>query len=290
MCFVANIIPHGVLNPREEASCVLGWISVACWIIVYSPQFFENYRLKSGEGVSVSFVVIWLLGDILNLSGALMAGLLPTVIILALYYTICDVTLLLQIYYYRFTNPALRHTIWGAKPRTGEQAPLLGQQPATSTTSSAAGKQTEESPRTSYFLYFLAFLFIGGTGLAAFLYNRFCGEVGGDTPTDVWDWKSQVIGWGSAALYLGARIPQIAKNLETKCEGLSIALFVFAISGNLTYALSICVASMEWNHLIVNASWLAGSTLTVLTDLFVVYQFFRFRAERIPKASRSNHA
>jgi hypothetical protein len=28
--------------------------------------------------------------------------------------------------------------------------------------------------------------------------------------------------------------------------------------GNLTYALSICMSSMEKDHLIANASWLAG--------------------------------
>ena len=41
--------------------------------------------LQSGEGLSVLFVVIWLLGDFSNLTGAIIAGLLPTVIILAVY-------------------------------------------------------------------------------------------------------------------------------------------------------------------------------------------------------------
>jgi hypothetical protein len=41
--------------------------------------------LKSGEGLSVAFVVIWLLGDLFNLIGACRAGLLPTVIIVAGY-------------------------------------------------------------------------------------------------------------------------------------------------------------------------------------------------------------
>ena len=54
-------------------------------ILVYSPQLIENYKLKSGEGVSVPFVVIWLVGDILNLLGALIANLLPTVILLAVW-------------------------------------------------------------------------------------------------------------------------------------------------------------------------------------------------------------
>lgn len=39
-------------------------------IVVYSPQIVENYKLKSGEGLSVPFVVIWLLGDLCNLIGA----------------------------------------------------------------------------------------------------------------------------------------------------------------------------------------------------------------------------
>ena len=52
---------------------------------MYSPQIVENYTLKSGEGLSVLFVVIWLLGDVTNLLGAVMAGLLTTVIILAAY-------------------------------------------------------------------------------------------------------------------------------------------------------------------------------------------------------------
>ena len=85
----------------------LGWISIACWsvglfwiwtkvrtelkvtsvhrIIVYSPQIIENYQLQSGEGLSLLFIYVWLLGDVCNLVGAAMAGLLPTVIILGVY-------------------------------------------------------------------------------------------------------------------------------------------------------------------------------------------------------------
>lgn len=42
---------------------------------MYSPQIVENYTLQSGEGLSVIFVVTWLLGDLCNLVGAGMAGL-----------------------------------------------------------------------------------------------------------------------------------------------------------------------------------------------------------------------
>lgn len=36
-------------------------------------------------GLSIVFVIIWLLGDLCNIAGAVMAGLLPTIIILGVY-------------------------------------------------------------------------------------------------------------------------------------------------------------------------------------------------------------
>jgi hypothetical protein len=54
-------------------------------VVVYSPQIYENYVRQSGEGLSLLFVAIWLLGDLSNLVGAILGGLLPTVIILASY-------------------------------------------------------------------------------------------------------------------------------------------------------------------------------------------------------------
>jgi hypothetical protein len=50
----------------------------------------------------------------------------------------------------------------------------------------------------------------------------------------------------------------LVKNFETKCEGLSVGLFIFAIAGNSCYALSIIAASMERQYLVRNGSWLAG--------------------------------
>jgi hypothetical protein len=48
------------------------------------------------------------------------------------------------------------------------------------------------------------------------------------------------------------------------CEGLAPAMFLFSISGNTTYALSIIAASAEPKHLITNASWLAGKFFAFL--------------------------
>ena len=60
-------------------------------------QLYENYVLKSGEGLSITFIMIWLAGDALNMIGAMREGLLPTMIILAGYYCICDLALIWQV-------------------------------------------------------------------------------------------------------------------------------------------------------------------------------------------------
>ncbi|TDL23288.1 PQ-loop-domain-containing protein [Rickenella mellea] len=260
-----------------DLSSALGWVSIACWIVVYTPQIYENYKLKSGEGLSVFFVVIWLLGDLCNLAGAVMAGLLPTMIILAIYYTLCDIILLVQIYYYRYTHPVRIVAVPGVtvSNEAGEESPLLAGRG-----SDGSGKAKHESSRTTQvLLYSLALGFVIATGVVAWrasMNDR--PDTGLPQEKDIIEWRSQLIGWTSALLYLGSRIPQIFKNFTTKCEGLSLALFMFAIAGNAAYVLSICTDSMEAQHLIANASWIAGSGLTILLDIFVLGQFFYFRS------------
>lgn len=52
------------------------------------------------------------------------------------------------------------------------------------------------------------------------------------------------------------------KNLDTRCEGLSPFLFVYSISGNTTYFLSILAASLNIKHLAANAPWIAGACIS----------------------------
>jgi hypothetical protein len=69
----------------ETISGITGSISIACWLVVFSPQIIENFRRRSGEGLSLSFLVIWLAGDVFNVLGAILQHVLPTMIILAIY-------------------------------------------------------------------------------------------------------------------------------------------------------------------------------------------------------------
>ncbi|ETW81686.1 hypothetical protein HETIRDRAFT_173361 [Heterobasidion irregulare TC 32-1] len=232
----------------DSLSNALGWISIACWIVVYSPQIFENYQLKSGEALSVLFVAVWLLGDLCNLVGASMAGLLPTVILLAIYYSLCDIILLFQIYYYR-RRKSVAHarssdiTVNDASETTHLLSQADGELPTV---------EGVYPPRLQLLKYLGAVIFVFATGIAAWAISEKLhqGKEDPSRPEEILEWRSQVLGWISAVLYL--------KNLKTRCEGLSPGLFLFAILGNLTYGLSICVSSTKIDHLIANASWLAA--------------------------------
>lgn len=85
----------------DALSGILGSISIACWLVVFLPQIFENFRRSSADGLSVPFIVIWLLGDVFNIVGAILQKVLPTMTILAVYYTLADVVLLGQCLWYK---------------------------------------------------------------------------------------------------------------------------------------------------------------------------------------------
>jgi len=254
----------------ETLSSAAGWISLACWMVVYSPQLWENYTLQSGQGLSVLFILVWLLGDTCSLIGGVIAQLVPAVIILAAYYLFCDGLLLFQIYYYRWKNTRADQAIT-REIEPAEDTPLLENAVEPRSTS----RWTIENEVLKYSLCLL-FVFIAGI-VAWAIDMKIRGPGVPHEPETVIEWKSQVLGWVSAILFLGARIPQILKNVKTKCEGLSPGLFLFAITGNGTYALSICFASMKPEYLLANAPWLAGSVLVVFTDLIVIGQFVYYR-------------
>jgi hypothetical protein len=61
--YTANMYPpsmgYGGLD-IEAISGILGSISIACWVVVFSPQIIENYSKKSADGLSIEFIIIWL--------------------------------------------------------------------------------------------------------------------------------------------------------------------------------------------------------------------------------------
>lgn len=170
---------------------------------MYSPQLIENYQLQSGEGLSLLFIYTWLLGDLCNFAGAVIGQLLPTVIIIAAYYTVCDSTLLFQVYYYRWKRKTQRAPALNGCP--SEQACLLEERTFTS-------RERPRPPLLQVLLRYMVVVVIialagSGTYLVSELFNH--GSSSRPTLETSVELETQILGWTSALCYIGARLPQI---------------------------------------------------------------------------------
>ncbi|CAJ2505905.1 Uu.00g000350.m01.CDS01 [Anthostomella pinea] len=269
--------PTGPLNLDVEAiSGICGSISIAAWVVVFSPQIIENFRRSSADGLSVQFIIIWLLGDVFNILGAVLQGVLPTMLILAIYYTIADVVLLAQCFSYKgFTwkdevvpppkKPSNGHAAGEPNERTGLlHADLDERERRGSGWShlSPAVPLVSENPTTppptptrlqSFLWNLVAVLMVCASGVLGWVFSREYSRSAPSLPAeeglptfDVW---GQIFGWLCAVLYLGSRLPQLLLNWRRKStEGVSILFFLFACLGNLTYVLSIFAYDPKCGH------------------------------------------
>ena len=248
------------LTPHEALSGISGIISLAAWFLLLLPQLYENYTNQSADGISLAFLLVWFLGDVANLLGALWGGLLPTVVALGVYFCVLDFLLIAQTLYYK-TGNARRKAVEGGErgesEARDERSPLLHRQashdstgnlPYTRRRSSAASNPLstvmEASLKSTARMWAKNVLAVLGVCLLGVAVWGVAWRVGWWKPQPeddgVKEGKSivgaEVLGYISSILYLGARIPQIWKNWREKsCEGLSLLFFMLSTLGNATY-------------------------------------------------------
>ncbi|ORZ19577.1 PQ loop repeat-domain-containing protein [Absidia repens] len=95
--FVFGDCTYGYL---DGASVLLGYLSILFWLNAQFPQVIVNYRRSSADGLSITFLVIWLAGDAANLIGCILTNQLAFQRYLGIYFVSVDVCLVLQYFYY----------------------------------------------------------------------------------------------------------------------------------------------------------------------------------------------
>ncbi|XP_038905443.1 probable vacuolar amino acid transporter YPQ1 isoform X2 [Benincasa hispida] len=108
--WVKKNMKYCLCNAKDGVSLTLGMISVISWGVAEIPQIITNYREKSSEGLSLAFLLTWILGDLFNVFGCILEpATLPTQYYMALLYTITTGILLTQTLYYGHIYPQMKY-------------------------------------------------------------------------------------------------------------------------------------------------------------------------------------
>ncbi|KAF1807534.1 PQ loop repeat-domain-containing protein [Mucor lusitanicus] len=299
--WIYNIFGDCVYGWQESISLLFGYLSILCWLNAQMPQVIKNYRLRDAEGLSFSFLTVWLTGDVANFVGCVITGQLPFQIILSIYFTIIDTILCFQwLYYVKYTNNSIRRWFDGDdqefKPSTitADTNTSNAAAPALYTTYSTGARAKEineqssllgSSPQPKKYVttMMMAFCFFSFGSLPSatdlFSANTLVVEaaavaVAADDGNKT-IWVGRFFAWLCTFLYLSSRLPQIYQNFRRRsCEGLSMALFFFAAMGNLTYVLSIFTNPHATRATMLEAvPYIIGSAGTLIFDGTIFAQY-----------------
>ncbi|EFJ13003.1 hypothetical protein SELMODRAFT_123042 [Selaginella moellendorffii] len=144
-----------VCDVKDGVSFSLGLISVLSWGIAEVPQIITNYKEKSTEGVSLVFLMTWVVGDFFNIAGCLLEpATLPTQFYMALLYTLTTLVLVAQTIYYgqiakrhRPDSPSIEEPLIPPEARRAQETPVT---PVTSQPISSISVPSP-SPRQFYY-------------------------------------------------------------------------------------------------------------------------------------------
>ncbi|XP_048423913.1 uncharacterized protein LOC103955225 [Pyrus x bretschneideri] len=99
-----------VCSVKDGMSLALGVISVLSWGVAEVPQIITNYKAKCSHGLSLAFLITWIVGDLFNLFGCLLEpATLPTQYYTAILYLTTTLVLSVQTIYYGYIYPRLNN-------------------------------------------------------------------------------------------------------------------------------------------------------------------------------------
>ena len=94
--WIAVTFRECVITERDSISFWIGFSSLIFWIFAQAPQFWKNCRSGSASGLSLLFLMQWMLGDTLNLCGSILTGQLGTVVYTSGLFVCMDIILFSQ--------------------------------------------------------------------------------------------------------------------------------------------------------------------------------------------------
>lgn len=272
-------------------------VSLCSWICAQLPQIYTNYKNKSAEGISPSFLLLWFMGDFLSFASCLFNDVvLKFQIYLSVFFLCNDIMLCYQYYYYNSVYPRkyIPATAAARESREHSEDPFAADRSlhtsgrvhirghervlSEAPTPSSGYSSTGNSPKQGGIL----------TAAAGFGTAEAAPVLGDKAPEPAAFFSKEALGlvlaWGCTFVYCGSRCPQLYKNYKRKSvEGISPILFGLALLGNLTYTLSI-VTSCEFvyddsktDFFMRELPYILGSSGTIVFDVLYFYQRHLYR-------------
>ncbi|CAO3686650.1 unnamed protein product [Rhizopus microsporus] len=228
-------------------------------ILICLSQMVENYQLQSADGLSLYLLYFWLAGDVANTVSCILNRQLPFQIYLAFYFCMTDLVLLFQYFYYRkssFIESKAQELFATESREIVETAPILSTSPTYGSV---------KNSKRQLLALFLVFGFKSQSNLVV------------DSVV-----LGRLLAWACTIFYLSSRIPQIIKNHKRhSVEGLSLALFSFAVVANITYALSIILHPGHTRETFINAlPFIISAAGTLLFDMIIYIQFLWYNRQK----------
>ncbi|NP_001037886.1 novel protein similar to pqlc2 isoform X1 [Xenopus tropicalis] len=254
------------VNGRDHASVYLGMISMGLFMVCTFPQYYEAFKTKKmHEAMSIWFPLLWVATDAINLAGTYLADQLPLQKYFGIYFVVSDSLMLVVYLYFKFQDSK-------PKPYTALNAvcgfALLG-----CVATFSLLQESEPAVLTPEDV----------------IPSRRLLSTDGDESNSV----RMVIGFAcgviSYGIYIIFRIPQLVTNFKRKSvEGLALGMFLFMMSGNIFYGISIVIKSpgageTEASEALHHLPWIVGSVLCFFVDCTFMYQFITYRPRNLPE-------
>ncbi|KAI5952769.1 hypothetical protein KGF54_003636 [Candida jiufengensis] len=275
-------------------------ISCISWVFAQLPQIITNYTLKSAEGISPSFLLLWFLGDFLSFTSCLInKETLKFQLYLSIFFLCNDITLCFQYYYYNSIYPKHLPQLYTPIDRIDinnvttndieihqndgidiikHSTPMQRLNSEDGTSSTPSSYNSTDEGKFPIIKSVAGAVLMNASKVNALSTNTQTITLFSNFPI------GRILAWGCTIVYCSSRCPQLYKNYKRKSvEGISPLLFGSALLGNLTYTISILTScsfvlgenrySFIWEEL----PYILGSSGTIIFDAAYFYQKYLYR-------------
>jgi len=249
-----------IYNTYDEIGIVFGIAAMIIWTFALLPQIILNYMNGTAENQSFTFWFLWTLGDVLNVTGCLLANEIITNTGLALVYFFFTVIAFAQFLYYNYCKvyPKSENLLPEIQVPFNISPRYLS--PQRRKISYGAIKKISAAGFACVTLYSTI-----GEETSTLLRRRLMSE---QATTGVW------LGWIMAVIYVVSRLPQIYLLLQTKeTAGISALFFTLTCLGNFTQFMAMIMKEpqfMTMEYFLRNLPWLGQCFLCMCEDFVVI--------------------